>query len=151
MLNPIQENQSHKIYLTDLKLKNLYDFIFNFFYRYHKKRKDFSPRFTAAGAVAITGFFHLFLIANIVTYFTSVNLAGKPFSQDYFTNKLYLLPAGVIYVYAFVLFYTHKRAMAIVNKYPQDYNVVTIRNVLLVFLIMIAPLIVGVWFLQHSH
>ncbi|TAE08320.1 MAG: hypothetical protein EAZ47_09465 [Bacteroidetes bacterium] len=129
----------------------MYNFIFNFFYRYHKKGKDFSPRFTAAGAVAITIFFHLFLVVNIITYFTGFNLAGKPFSQDYFINKLYMLPFGLVYLYSFVLFYTHKRAMAIVNKYPQDYKVITFKNVLLVLLIMIVPLLIGIQFLQHSH
>jgi len=129
----------------------MYNFIFNFFYRYHKKRKDFSPRFTAAGAVAVTIFFHLFLVANIVTYFTDRNLAGKPLSQDYFSNKIIMLPFGLVYLYSFVLFYTHKRAMSIVNKFPQDYEVLTFKNVLLVLLIMIVPLLIGIQFLQHSH
>jgi hypothetical protein len=129
----------------------MYNFIFNFFYRYHKKGKDFSPRFTAAGAVAITIFFQLFLVANIITFFTGVNLAGKPFSQDYFTNKLYWMPFVLVYLYLFVLYYTHKRAMAIVNKYPKDYKVVTLKNILLVLLIMIVPLIIGIQFLQYSH
>lgn len=129
----------------------MYDFIFNFFYRYHKKGKDFSPRYTAAGAVAITIFFHFFLLANIITYLTGFNLAGKPFSQDYFTNKLYMIPFGLVYLYAIVLYYTHKRAMAIVNKYPNDYKAITLKNILFVLLIMILPLIIGIQFLKHNH
>ena len=129
----------------------MYNFIFNFFYRYHKKNRDFSPRFTASAAVAITIFFHLFLIANIITYFTGINLAGKPFSENYFTNKLYMLPFGLIYLYSFVLFYTHKRAMRIVNKYPQNFKVLTLENILFVLLIMIVPLLIGIWFLQYSR
>lgn len=128
----------------------MYKFIFNFFYRYHKIRKDFSPRFTAASAVAVTVFFHLFLVMSITKYYTGVNLAGKPFSQDYFTNKIYLLPFGIVYLYSFILFFNHKRAMQIVNNYPENYKVITIKNVLLVLLIMILPLLVGIQFLQYS-
>jgi hypothetical protein len=129
----------------------MYHFIFNFFYRYHKQGRSFSPRFIAACAVSTTVFFQLFLMANIITFFTGVNLAGKPYSQDYFTNKLYWMPFVIVYGYLFILYFTHKRAMDIVNKYPEDYKVLTIRNVLLVLLIMIAPLLVGIQFLQHSH
>lgn len=129
----------------------MYDFIFNFFYRYHKNQRDFSPRFTAAIAVAITIFFQLFMIANIITYFTGVVLGGKPFSQDYFTNKLYYTPFMIAYGLFFVLFYSHKRAMSIVNKYPKDYKAVTIKNVLLILLIMIVPLLLGIQFLQLAN
>jgi hypothetical protein len=129
----------------------MYNFIFNFFYRYHKQGKSFSPRFIAACAVSTTVFFQLFFIANIFTFLTGINLVGIPFSQDYFTNKLYWMPFAVVYGYLFILYYTHKRAMAIINKYPKDYKVVTIKNVLLVLLIMIAPLLIAVNFLQHSH
>ncbi|MCU0423506.1 MAG: hypothetical protein MUC81_11910 [Bacteroidia bacterium] len=129
----------------------MYSFIFNFFYRYHKKGRSFGPRSTAALAVAITVFFQLFCLATAIKFFTGVNLAGKEFSDDYFTNKLHLMPFMMLYGLIFILYYTHKRAMAIVNKYPQDYKVVTIKNVLLVLLIMIVPLLIGIKFLQHSH
>lgn len=129
----------------------MYNFIFNFFYRYHKRFRDFSPRLTASLAVGITIFFHLFMIANIVTFFTGINFAGKPFSQDYFTNKLYWMPFAMVYGYIFVLYYNHKRAMKIVNKYPEDYKVITFKNILLVLLIMIVPLLIGIQFLNHSH
>lgn len=129
----------------------MYDFIFNFFYRYHKKNRDFSPRLTAAISVATTIFFQLFMIVNVFTFFTKINILGKPFSQDYFTNKLYYLPFAMLYGYSFVLFYTHKRAMRIVNKYPQNFKVLTLENILLVLLIMIVPLLIGIWFLQYSR
>jgi hypothetical protein len=129
----------------------MYNFIFNFFYRYHKKGRSFGPRSTAASAVGMTIFFQFFCIMAAVNFFTGTNLAGTPFSDDYFINKLYLMPFALGYFLLFVLYYTHKRAMAIVNKYPEDYKVITIKNVLSVLLIMFVPLLIGIWFLQHSH
>ena len=33
-----------------------------------------------------------------------------------------MLPFGILYLYLFIAFYSHKRAMAIINKYPKDYK-----------------------------
>jgi len=130
----------------------MYNFIFSFHYLFFKKFKNNTSRSIAASFVAITIFFHFFLFWNSLRYFTGVDiLPVKSFSQDYFINKLYLLPLAFFFDYLFVLYYTHKRAMAIVNKYPKDYKVVTLKNVLFVLLIMIAPLLIGIWFLQHGH
>ncbi len=130
----------------------MYNFIFAFHYLFFKKFKNNTSRSMAASFVAVTIFFHFFLVWNSLRYFTGINILPiKSFSQDYFTNKLYLLPLAFVYDYLFVLYYTHKRAMAIVNKYPKDYKVVTLKNVLFVLLIMIVPLLIGIQFLQHSH
>jgi hypothetical protein len=129
----------------------MYNFIFSFFYRYFNKRNDLTPRFSAALAVALTVFFHLFLFANLITFFTDINLAGKPFSQDYSINKLYLMPFGIVYVYSFVFFYNRKRAMAILSKYPTNYKWISVKNILLILLIMIMPFLLGIQFLQHSN
>jgi hypothetical protein len=129
----------------------MYNFIFSFFYWYFNKRNDITPRFSAALTVALTVFFHLFLFANIITFFTGINLAGKPFSQDYSTNKLYLMPFGLVYVYSFVFFYNRKRTMAILSKYPTNYNWISVKNILLILLIMIVPFLLGIQFLQHSN
>jgi hypothetical protein len=127
----------------------MYNFIFNFFYRYHKKGNSINPRFIATGAVAITMFFQLFLLANIYTYITGINLAGAPFSEDYHTNKLCLIPFGIIYLAPFVLFYSRKRTKAVLDKYPENYRFMTFTNIMLVLLVMLAPLFIGVQFLNH--
>lgn len=129
----------------------MYNFIFNFFYRYHKKGRSFGPGSTAALAVAITIFFQIFCLGAAINFFTGLNMAGKALSDDYFTNKLYLMPFMMAYGLVFILFYTHKRSRAIVTKYPKDYKVITVKNVLLVLLIMIVPLLVGIWFLRQGH
>jgi hypothetical protein len=130
----------------------MYNFIFAFHYFFFKKFKNTTHRSMAASFVAITFFIHFFMFWNSILYFTGINILPiKPFDQDYLTNKLYLLPIAFFYDYLFVLFYTHKRAMAIVNKYPQDYEVITLKNVVLVLLIMILPLLIGIQFLLHSH
>ena len=129
----------------------MYNFIFALHYFFFKKYKVTTHRSLAASSVALTVFCQIFFVANIITFFSGVTFACKPFSNDYFTNKLYLLPLAFVYDYLFVLYFTHKRAIAIVNKYPKDYKVMTLKNVSLVFLIMIVPLLVGVYFLQHTH
>jgi hypothetical protein len=129
----------------------MYNFIFAFHYLLFKKLKNNTAKSMAATFVALTFFIQFFLIWNSLRFFTGLNILPiKSLSQDYFTNKLYFLPLAFIYDYLFVLFYTHKRAMAIVNKYPKDYKVLTLKNLLLVLLIMIAPLFIGIQLLTLS-
>ena len=129
----------------------MYNFIFAFHYLYFKRFNIHTCRSMAASFVALTFFIHFFLVWNSLVFFFGAGfLPIKPFSLDYFINKLYLLPLAFVYDYLFVLYFSHKRAMAIVNKYPKDYNLFTFKNLFLVFLIMIAPLLMGIYFLQHS-
>jgi hypothetical protein len=127
----------------------MYDFVFNFMYRYHKKGNSSHYRGTAAGAVAITVLFQLLCLGAILRHYGILDL-GRPLSEDYFTNKMLMLPYALGYLYLFVWFYSHKRALAIVNKWPKDYDVLTLRNVGLVTLIMLGPVFVMISFLKHS-
>lgn len=129
----------------------MYNFIFNFFYRYFKKSDSASYRTSAALSVGITIFFQLFLLANVFTFFTGINLSPGSFSQDYMTNKLCLMPIAMLYLLIFELYYNHKRAKVIVNKYPKDYRLLSLKNILGVFFIMLAPLIVGIIFLEFRN
>lgn len=54
----------------------------------------------------------------------------------------------MLYLLIFELYYNHKRAMVIVNKYPKDYKLLSLKNILGVFFIKLAPLIVGLIFLE---
>jgi hypothetical protein len=108
-------------------------------------------RSTAALAVGVTVFFHLLLFVNILTFFTGLRLPVKSFSEDYFTNKVYLMPFAMAYGYFFIVYYSHKRAMAIVTKYPKDYKVITFKNFLTVLLIMIVPLIISFQLIKHNN
>jgi len=47
-------------------------------------------------------------------------------------------------------FYTRKRVMRIINKYPEDYEVLTLKNIALVFIIMILPIILGAIILNNT-
>jgi hypothetical protein len=127
----------------------MYNFVFNLVYRYHKRKKSTSVRFIASMAVAITVFFQLFFLANLFTYLTDIK-SIKPISEDYFSNKLYLMPFVAIYFLGFVYFYTHKRAVKIINQYPQDYALLSFKNLIILFLVVLLPLILGVWFLNHN-
>ena len=126
----------------------MYKFIFNFFYRYFKKRRDFGARFSASLIVFSTVFFQFTCIASFVRLLTGFNIFGKGFSEDYFTNKLCLMPFGFVLAYVFVFYYSQKRAMSIVNEYPNDYNIYTIKNILLVILILVVPLLLTILFIK---
>ena len=126
----------------------MYDFIFNFFYRYYKRRQDTQARTRAALAVGLTISFHVMCAGVILRHYGLISL-GKPLSEDYMTNKMMMLPYGLVISYLFTWYYSHKRATAIVNKWPKDYEVLTVRNVALVALIMLGPLSVIFAFLKH--
>ncbi|MBU6123082.1 hypothetical protein [Hymenobacter siberiensis] len=127
----------------------MYDFVFNFIYRYHKKGKTSQYRATAASAVAMTVLFQLLCLGAILRHYGLIDL-GKPLSADYATNKLLMLPLVLAYYYLFIWFYSHKRAVAIVNQWPKDYDVLTARNIGLVSLIMLGPLFVMIAILKLS-
>lgn len=129
----------------------MYKYIFYVFYTYHKQGRSFSPRVIAACAVSTTVFFHLFLVANIITYFTGINILGAPLSEDYITNKLYWLPVAIVYTYSFVFHYNHKRAMAIVQSYPSGYVATSLTKIIMVLIIMMLPLFIGILIMQHGH
>ena len=63
--------------------------------------------------------------------------------------KMMMLPCGLALSYLLTWYYSHKRAMITVNKWPKDYEVLTVRNVSLVALIMLGPLLVIVALLRH--
>ena len=126
----------------------MYHFIFNFFYRYHKGGSN--GRITAALAVALTLFVHIFLLSMFILHFTGYNIWGKPLSSDYFTNKLYLMPFALVYGLLFVLYYNPKRSLAVINKWPEDYKYFSIKNIFWVILIAIVPLVAAVELLQHT-
>ena len=129
----------------------MYNFIFYFFYSYHKKGRSYGPRETAGLAVALTIFLHFFMLWTGVKFFTGINIFPiKKFSDDYFTNKLFFMPFMMAFGFLVVKYYNHKRAMQIINKYPKDYKVVTLRNVLLVILIAIVPLLISIQFVNNT-
>jgi hypothetical protein len=129
----------------------MFNFIFNFFYRYHKKGGTTDPKTSAAIAVAITASFHIFLLANVIYYYTGIKIFGNGYQHDYFYNKLHYLPFAILYVYGFTWYYNHKRAINIVSRWPKDYRVITFKNIILIFIIMFLPLIIGVQFLNHAQ
>lgn len=91
------------------------------------------------------------MIWNGLKYIAGIDILPIKFSsRDYFINKVYLMPFMILNGFSFLMFYTQKRAIVIVSKYPKDYKVITFKNIVLVFLIMIVPLIIGVQFL-NSH
>ena len=125
----------------------MFNFIFNFFYRYHNRSRGGHSRTIAALAVGLTIFLQVLCLTIILQHYGFIEL-GKPLSEDYFTNKMLMLTFGLALSYLPTWYYSHKRAMIIVNKWPKDYEALTVRNVSLVALIMLGPLLVIVAFLK---
>lgn len=126
----------------------MYKFLFNFYYRYHDNGELASvPGFTAILAVGSAALFQLFLPLGVVSHFTETNLlvewVGKPY------QPLYVVVGLAIFYMPFFIYYNKKRIAQILNSYPENYKVLTLRNVLLVFLIHFGPLIMSI-FLYHS-
>lgn len=128
----------------------MYDFIFNYFYRLSKKRESSGHRSNAALAVGLAFFGHLFLVWNALKFFFDVNiLPFKPLSKDYFYNKLMLMPFALFLGYLFIIFYSHKRAIKIVDSFPTDYNVFSFVEILKVIAIKVVPFLLGIYFLNN--
>lgn len=122
----------------------MYNFIFNWMYRYHKQGGNIVYRGTAALAVGITVLFHIFLLIKIILVLMGRKFTLK-FSDDYYTNKTYWMPFMFLFFCGFLYYYSHKRAIKIVYSYSKEYKLHTLRNYILISVISILPLLMVIW------
>ena len=109
-------------------------------YRHHKRSNNGTERITAVGAVALTIAFQLLLLLKVIEILKKRKML-QSFNNDYFTNKMILLPFGLLFILGFSIYYSKKRIDLIVNSYPVDYKLYTFNNYLRLFMICILPLI----------
>lgn len=123
----------------------MYNFIFWFFYKYFEWKDKTPSAFVAASMVMFTLIIHLMLLYSILRYFTGLNVGV--FSDNYVINKLCLLPFALTFMALTYLIYYRKRSAGIVAKYD-DNNMepFTFKNIALVLLIIVVPLIIMVKF-----
>lgn len=130
----------------------MYSFVFYFMYKYHTRFGDFNPRFTASGAVLVTICIHLFFLFCGVKYFSEEGFLNQSsFNDDYFTNKLIWMAILLPFLILSFLYYSKSRVSKIVSKYDaKRIRIFSFKNILYFLVIMFVPLILGVYFLNHS-
>lgn len=126
---------------------DMYDFIFIIYYKLFSSTKDNDPQDSAINLMTIVVFFHLFLLHNAVTFFTDTNLLGKVFGRDH--SKYLYLPFVIIFM-VFIYWLYKKRSAAIIHKYSERQNILSWQNIVFVLIMTIAPLLFGIYFLNHK-
>lgn len=127
----------------------MYNFIFNWIYRYHEKGGNTVNRETASGAVALTILIHVFLILKIIEICFEVNFSYN-LTDSYSTNKILLFPFGLVYFSLFSWFYTKKRAIRIVKNYKENYQLYTVINFMWLCIMVVVPLVLLIC-LTNNH
>ena len=125
----------------------MYNLIFYFFYYYHDTREGNEPVETGRGAVSMTILMQIFCGASAFTYFTGIHLFGGPSAYPSLF-KVFAVIGLILYYFLFRLIYNKKRVNAIIESWPKDKKVLTIKNSILIFLFSIGPVIVGAQFLN---
>ena len=125
----------------------MYDFIFYFFYKYFQRTNDSIPRYRAILAVATAVGFHLFCVISIIKYFTDLNISR--FHPGYLQNKLFFTPFILALILVIYFRYNKSRTDLILrNKEKEGKAVFNVKNIILVFVIIVMPLIIGILFIN---
>jgi hypothetical protein len=119
----------------------MYNFVFWFFYKFFEWRKGFQSPFLAGAMVVLAISFHLILIHSVIRYFTGFTVGT--FSDNYGYNKLIMLPIVLALFFTLYLVYYKKKASQILSRY-NGYRISSLRNILLVMLILVVPLIITI-------
>lgn len=123
----------------------MYNFLFNFYYRYHNNGSPVSaPQFTAILAVASAVAFQVFFFLSLFEFTTGSRMFSASVRGQTMNTTNFVL-AMAAYIGLFSLYYNKERTLKVLRKYPENYKAVTITNVFLVFLIHLLPLIAGVF------
>ncbi len=122
----------------------MYNFLYIFFYRLFEKVKTVDPRDNATSIVLIAIFFHSFLALSAINYFTGINVLVSVFGEGH--SKYLWLP--VILIVMFFAYRTFKRKSEILIPKYKEKRILTIKNTILVTLIILFPLLLGMMFLS---
>ena len=128
----------------------MYNFFYYFIYTFAKRRNP-APESYAAGGVLFMIISHLALIAGLIRYFLGYTLPS--FSDNYGTNKLMLLPIFFL-IYWLTANYYERISDRIVErynaKYRSNHQLYSAKNIALFCFSLIAPLTIGIYFVNLS-
>ena len=136
------------IILTNHKFKrDMYKLTFVYFYQLSQKRNP-NPRFVALSYVALTALFQFALLLGLLRYILGVIIPR--FDENYFLNKLYLIPFILLWLFAFEIIYNKKRTKRILSSYIDKPKVTNLKNTIFVLLFMLVPLIIGIYLFNNG-
>jgi hypothetical protein len=110
-------------------------------------KKEIDPKDSAIYGLMAVFFCHLFFILNIVNYFLKRNILELVFEKE--QSKYVFLPIVILIMIIIHKFYKN-RIEKIIEKYKDKENVLNWSNSLLVIMIIIGPLLLGIYFLNNG-
>lgn len=121
----------------------MYNFVFWFFYKFYEWKDKDDSTFIPATLVIFSFIIHLFLFYSIYRFTTHTNPLGWGTHLSYGQRKYLMLPFVILLFLGVWYFYYRKRSKAILMKY-EGKRPFTIKNILLIVLIMVVPLIIAI-------
>lgn len=123
----------------------MYNFIFWFFYKYFEWKDKDDSIFIPSAVVILTLTFHSILLFSLLRYFNIINIDLLPWGKDlsYGQRKYIGIPFIILLFFLVWYFYYRRKSKAILSRYG-DKKPFTVKNILLVILIMVVPLIIAI-------
>lgn len=125
----------------------MYKLIFVYFYQLSQKRNP-NPRFVALSYVALTTLFQFAFLLGFLKYILGFIIPR--FDENYFINKLYLIPFILLWLFAFEIIYNKKRTKRILDSYINKPKVTNLKNTIFVLLFMLVPLVIGIYLFNNG-
>lgn len=125
----------------------MYKLIFVYFYQLSQKRNP-NPRFVALSYVSLTALFQFAFLLGLLRYILGFIIPR--FDENYFLNKLYLIPFVLLWLFAFEIIYNKKRTKRILSSYIDKPKVTNLKNTIIVLLFMLVPLIIGIYLFNNG-
>lgn len=131
----------------------MYYFVFYYMYRFQQSRTDaFMARYLASLAVMVTILFHTFFVLSCVRFFFDYEEKLFQFAENKNLNKLILIIIGVLGILFSNLYYNKTKANEIIDFYEnKTHHIFSIKNTIAFLLIVLAPLIIGIFLLNNSY
>lgn len=121
----------------------MYNFVFWFFYKFYEWKDKDDSTFIPAGPTVIAGIIHLFLFYSIYRFSTHTNPLEWGTGLSYGQRKYLMFPFVILLFFLVWYFYYRKKSKVILAKY-EGKKPFTIKNILLIILIMVVPLIIAI-------
>lgn len=125
----------------------MYKLTFVYFYQLSQKRNP-NPRFVALSYVALTTLFQFAFLLGLLKYILGFIIPR--FDENYFINKLYLIPFILLWLFAFEIIYSKKRTKRILDSYIDKPKVTNLKNTIFVLLFMLVPLAIGIYLFNNG-
>lgn len=121
----------------------MYKLTYYYIFKLTEKRNP-DARFGAASFVFITQVAQCFLIFAVIKKIGGLNY--PVFSDIYLINKIIMIPFMLIWLFL-VNYYYKKRFDKIVSLF-KDESIITFRNTIIVFSLLLIPIFIGIILLQ---